>query len=67
MEANVLFGLTCPAAWYSVTANLISAGTATNQVVKALFHILKLILVPNVPINSARVVLILFSFQNVRI
>lgn len=62
----MLFELSRPAAWYS-QSHVISAGMATNQVVKASFHILKLISVFNRPINSARVVTILFSFQNASI
>lgn len=64
----MLFELARPAAFvFTVTANLISEGMATNQVVKASFHILKAISVSNMPINSAEVVTILFSFQNVSI
>lgn len=39
-------------------AIVISAGKATNQEAEASFHILKLILLPNVPINSSKVLTI---------
>lgn len=43
-------------------ASLISARMATNQEVEASFHILKLISVPNVQINSAKAVAGLLFF-----